>query len=110
MKKLYTHENRLIVFNIKNLLEDAGIQCLIKNEFASGGAGDLVPIETWPEVWVTNERQLEQAQQMLLSLFSEDQTPTHEWICGHCHEVNDSNFVLCWNCSQPCLDETAIPA
>lgn len=55
MKKVFTHENRLIVFNLKNLLQEQGIECLVKNEFASGGVGDLSPFETWPELWVLND-------------------------------------------------------
>ena len=108
MKKLYTHENRLIVFNVRNLLEGAGIDCLIKNEFASGGAGDLVPIETWPEIWIRDERQYMQAEQLLLQLFSED-APAFEWTCSHCREVNDGHFEVCWNCSQARTDEALIP-
>ena len=40
MKKLYTHENRIIVFNLKNVLQAEGIEAVVVNEFAAGGAGD----------------------------------------------------------------------
>lgn len=65
MNKVFTHENRLIVFNIKNLLEKQGIECTIKNEFASGGVGDLSPFESWPEVWILDGNQFEQAIQII---------------------------------------------
>ena len=39
MKKLYTHENRMIIFNLKNVLEREGIQSVVMNEYSSGGAG-----------------------------------------------------------------------
>lgn len=55
MKLLYTNENRLLVNNVLNLVEGAGIEISLKNEFAGGGAGDLVPHETWLEVWVEDE-------------------------------------------------------
>jgi hypothetical protein len=100
LKKLYTHENRLLVFNIKNLLEEEGIDCSIRNEFASSGVGDLSPFETWPEVWITDDSQWARAELIIMQLIN-DQSPTYEWTCTHCHEVNESNFSICWNCLQP---------
>jgi len=47
MKLLYTNENRLLVNNVLNLVENAGIAISLKNEFAGGAAGLLVPHETW---------------------------------------------------------------
>ena len=53
----------MIIFNLKNVLEDAGIDVVIMNEFASSGAGDLATFDTWPELWVGNDSQFEQAQE-----------------------------------------------
>lgn len=96
MEKVFTHENRLIVFNIKNVLQDAGIECLIKNEFASSGAGDLAPIETWPEIWVLDEADADIAGKVLAEL---DDFDGPVWLCPHCSETNEGNFKLCWNCN-----------
>jgi len=52
MKLLYTHENKIIVENVRNTLRDAGIEPEMRNEFSSSGVGELSPIETWPELWV----------------------------------------------------------
>ena len=59
MKKVFTHENRLIVYNVKNLIEEQGVACMIKNEFSAGGVGELAPFETWPEVWILDDDQYE---------------------------------------------------
>ena len=96
MKKVFTHENRLIVFHIKNLLEEAGINCQIKNEYASGGVGDLSPFETWPEVWVSDE-DAEQAKS-IIKMNTEAATGESAWNCAHCGETNDANYRICWNC------------
>lgn len=97
MQKVFTHENRLIVFHMKNILQDEGIECLIKNEFASGGVGDLAPFETWPELWVNeseNKRALDIIQENL------SRAPSgKEWICDQCGETNDFNFQVCWQCN-----------
>lgn len=100
MKKVFTHENRLIVFNIKNLLEDQGINCLIKNEFSSGGVGDLSPFETWPEVWVSDDKKIDLAEQIIKQM-QQGQSPEEEWVCKQCGESNGGNFHSCWNCNMP---------
>ena len=97
MQKVFTHENRLIVFHIKNILHDEGIECLIKNEFAGGGVGDLAPFETWPEIWVSDPDQ-----DSALKLIKENlaKVPSgKEWICDHCGETNSFDFQVCWKCS-----------
>lgn len=47
MKLIYTNENRFLVSNMKNIVENAGIEVTLKNEFAFGGVGDLSPFECW---------------------------------------------------------------
>ena len=96
MQKVFTHENRLIVYNMKNLLEEQGIECLIKNEFAGGGVGDLAPFETWPELWV-HKKDFNKAEKICLAV-SQDSQET--WLCHHCGESNDDSFQICWNCSE----------
>lgn len=98
MKKVFTHENRLIVFHLKNLLEEQGITCRVKNEFASGGVGDLSPFETWPELWVDDDVAEWAAQVVGRHLQAEREG--EPWRCKFCGEHNDSHFEVCWNCSQ----------
>jgi hypothetical protein len=98
MKKVYTHENRLLVFNAKNLLEERGIACVIKNEFACGGIGELAPFETWPELWVVEEQDEALAEQVLQALSRE---PAQDIACRHCAAENAANFHICWQCGQP---------
>jgi len=98
MKKLYTHENRMIIFNLKNVLEDAGIDVVIMNEFASSGAGDLATFDTWPEIWVENESQLVKAQHILDDIVFNPKDDY--WYCRGCQEKNDAAFQLCWNCGR----------
>ena len=42
MKKVFTHENRMIVYNMNNLLQGEGIETVMKNEFSGGGV-DVLP-------------------------------------------------------------------
>ena len=97
MQKVFTHENRLIVFHFKNILNDEGIDCQIKNEFAAGGAGDLAPFDTWPELWVSDNDKI-RALDIILQQ-DEKTPPGKDWLCQSCGEINDSNFQVCWQCS-----------
>lgn len=102
MQKVFTHENRLIVFHVKNLLEGEGIACQVKNEFSSGGVGDLSPFETWPEIWI-EDQDLAQAELIIKKQSLNDPGPGLTWRCAQCGEKNAGNFKICWNCnhSQP---------
>ena len=96
MKLVYTHENTAIVQNARNLLDNNDIEGILKNEFASGGAGDLVPAETWPELWVLDDEDYVNAVQLLAAL--SDKTNQPDWECQHCKEPNGAMFESCWNC------------
>jgi len=100
MKLLYTNENRYLVHNIQNIIENAGIDIMLKNEFAAGAAGDLVPHETWLELWVVNDADYDQAINIMESSFSDANDP--QWICTHCNEKNDASFDFCWKCFNSC--------
>jgi len=98
MKKLFTHENRMIVFNLKNVLQAEDIETIVVNEFAAGGAGDLATFDTWPELWVEDDAQLEQAQVIIQGILSD--SPTNDWFCSNCQEQNDASFQSCWKCGR----------
>lgn len=98
MKKLYTHENRMIVYNMRNLLQSEGIETVVRNEFTGGGVGDLPAFDTWPELWLQDETRLPQAQSILQGVV--DDSDTESWSCTSCGEANGAAFQLCWNCRQ----------
>lgn len=98
MKKVFTHENRMIVFNMKNLLQAEGIATVVVNEFAAGGAGDLPAFDTWPELWVEDESRFTEAQAVLRSIL--DDNNKQSWFCRGCQEENDAAFKICWNCGR----------
>jgi hypothetical protein len=97
MKKLFTHENRLIVSNIRNLLEGEGIECQLRNEFAGGGVGDLAPFDIWPELWVADE-DIGRGIEVLNELQQENLIRRQ---CPACGAENDGHFRLCWQCCEP---------
>ena len=98
MKLVYTHENRLMVLNVRNILIDHGIKVVVNNEYASSAAGGLAPIDTWPEVWILNDGDFGSSKNIIESLDVELKTAM--WQCRGCLEKNDETFDYCWNCKR----------
>lgn len=96
MKLIYTDSNRFLVSNAKNVVENAGIPVTLKNEYATGAVGELSPIDSWLELWVSNDEDYEKARKLLESIVSADDKVN--WVCTHCDEKNDASFDFCWNC------------
>jgi len=96
MKMVYTNKNRLIVGNVKNILEAHEIDVFLKNEFSQGGNGELSPFDTWPELWVLNDSDYDSATSVIENSLSKDTDP--EWKCSTCGEINNASFGSCWKC------------
>lgn len=98
MKMVYTNENRFIVANAKNILEQQGIDVMLKNEFASSAVGEVSAFDAWVELWVHDDNDYERAVGILQSSLSEESEPG--WVCGECREDNDASFEICWQCQK----------
>ena len=98
MKLIYTNENRIIALNVKNVLINNGIKVSLNNEFASSAAGGLAPFDTWPEVWLLKDDDLEEALRIVNSL--ENNTNLITWHCDNCNEKNYQTFDYCWKCHE----------
>ena len=55
MKRVYSSFNQTAVYHARNLLENAGIEVLVKNAILSSAMGELPPAECQAEVWVLND-------------------------------------------------------
>ena len=96
MHKIYTAADPIFVGYLRSLLEDRGIQCLVRNELLQGGAGELPPNECWPELWIIDPRDETLARDII------DNTKTPQaraaWVCHVCGESAEGQFSACWSC------------
>lgn len=99
MKLVFTHENLLIVSNIQNILTQNSINVVIKNQYTAGGAGDIAPQETWPELWVEDGSDYNKAIS-LIDTIEKQNLENKSWVCAYCHEENQSSFEICWHCQR----------
>lgn len=98
MQRVFSHPNFMIVGSMASLLNQAGIETEIRNDILGGASGEIAPGETWVELWVTNESQIEAAKQLLQETM--DQADRDDWICDHCQESNPATFDVCWQCGK----------
>jgi hypothetical protein len=76
----------------------AGFAATVQRAYAGSIAGELPPDQALPEVWISDDAQLEPARQALHQL---RHPPSHRWVCPGCAELIDGPFEQCWNCAAP---------
>lgn len=105
MPKLYTDNQLFKVYQVKQYLEDSGIPCILKNEFAQGGIGELSAIDNLPEVWLIDEEWRAKAEILIDRLMAEPANTAGEhtdWVCTTCSAENEAQFGVCWQCQNSC--------
>ena len=97
MERVYSHQSLAYLGYLKQLLEQAGIPCMIKNEGLAGGLGEIPFLECWPELWVLEGHAADRAGELIAQAES---TVDHgsDWLCRNCGESNEAQFGRCWNC------------
>jgi hypothetical protein len=85
------------VVNVQNLLLLNHIKASLRNEFSSGGTGDLSANDTWVELWLDDERDKALAEKLIAKI--NDQSDD-DWFCSACGEKNSAAFEICWQCQK----------
>ncbi len=97
MKRVIVHDSLAYIGLLKNVLEQSGMDCVIRNDQLSGGLGEIPFLECLPELWVLEEKDLARATTLLKNLEESPET-TAQWRCADCGESNDGQFGACWHC------------
>ena len=100
MKRVWSGGSLPDAAHFKNLLEQAGIACLLKNVELGGGIGDLPVFDAAPQICVLNDADAARAAKLL----HDDARPTPRgalWQCPRCGEDNEAQFAVCFNCGSP---------
>jgi Putative prokaryotic signal transducing protein len=100
VRRVASNESLAFLGHLRNLLEQSGIQCLIKNEQLSGGLGEIPFLECLPELWILRDDQLPAAESLLTEI-QHAVAPSPAWHCPACGELNEGQFAACWHCGRP---------
>ncbi len=99
MRKVYSSQLVPMVGHLRNVLESHGIRCIVRNDYLAGAAGELPPSECWPELWVMDDAQFEEAVAIVSAASLENLIePGARWTCKSCGEVLEGQFTDCWRC------------
>ena len=108
MKKVYSAKDPLMVGHLKNVLATFEIRCVTRNLDLSSAAGELPPIDCWPELWVVNDEELAQAKAILKKTLAPLESVKKPWRCRDCDEMVEGQFSECWNCGRGREQKTAL--
>lgn len=111
MRRVYRSQLSPMVGHLRNVLESHGIVCVVKNEFLSGALGEIPPNECWPELWVLDEAQFDEAVAIVSAAALDNLVePGGRWTCSNCGEELEGQFTDCWRCGrsrEPGPEDTA---
>ena len=99
MKRLASHESLAEIGHLKNVLEQAGIACVVKNEQLIGGLGEIPFLDCIPELWVLRDDQHQRAVELVEQQRS-GAVDSAAWRCRRCGESNEGQFAACWHCGE----------
>ena len=100
MIKLFVSQSLVEVETRKEVLEQAGILCTVKNQQGSSLAGEVPFAEVFPELWVIHDDDFPQAKKILGEWTQDATSAGSSWTCSRCGEHHTGEFSACWKCGQ----------
>jgi RNA polymerase subunit RPABC4/transcription elongation factor Spt4 len=98
MKKIFSSPIVGEIPRLRNMLEGAGIACLLRNEASAGLSPDLPMTECTPELWIQDDHRLAEALQIKADFQSAAAAVGNDWQCQKCGEISEPQFTSCWKC------------
>ena len=98
-----------MIGHLKNVMATFGIKCVAKKLDLISAAGELPPIECWPELWVLDDRRYPEARRVLKRTLAPLRPAARPWRCHKCRTDVDGQFSECWNCGgeRPLFDDSS---
>ncbi len=97
MKPFYSSLGLHEVHHLKNLLESAGIGCLLKNEGLSTLAGEVPFTECAVQLFLLSDDDRPEADAVLRAWRAGPGLGA-AWTCTRCRETLEHQFSTCWKC------------
>lgn len=98
MQKFFSSHDRVAVHQVKQMLDDAGVPVLLKNDFIQGAIGEIPVVDNDIEVWLVDSSWEKRADKLLQDWQSSRVIDDIPWDCTACGAENEGNFGVCWAC------------
>jgi len=96
-RRLIGSFDTIFLGHIEALLSQSGISVEYRNQYMSGGMGELPPMDVTPELWV-EAAAYPRAEDIMQRATSDDAEASSEWLCPKCGEDIEAQFAQCWQC------------
>ena len=103
MKRVAVADTLAELGHYRDVLEQNGIGCVVRNQHLSGALGELAVPWTLPELCVMRDEDASRAQLLIAELRAPAE-PGAPWRCRSCDTDNEGQFAVCWRCGQPDTD------
>jgi hypothetical protein len=100
MKLILGSINPAEIACLRELLEEAGIACFMRNEISAGLSPEIPISESTPELWIEDDERLNEALQIKREWRSAPKITGSDWVCLKCGETSEPQFNSCWNCGE----------
>jgi hypothetical protein len=98
VRKIHTAESVVEVVHLRNVLESAGIDCVVRNDRLAGALGEIPFLECWPELLVRRPGDVLRARGLIDAARRADPGGA-AWTCAGCGERIEPQFAQCWRCA-----------
>ena len=98
MKKIFSSPIVGEIPRLKDMLEGAGIACLLRNEMSAGLSPEVPMSEGTPELWIEDDERLAEALRIKADFNVTATVAGVPWKCVKCGEISEPQFTSCWKC------------
>ena len=101
MKRIFSSPDLFAINQLKDILKQAGIDCLVRNEISSGLSPEIPLSESTPELWIQNDCDLAGAEEIKRDWQLPANATENAWKCPACGELLEpqwSEIVNAWKC------------
>lgn len=98
MIKLFSSDDRVLIYHLQNMLAAEGLESVIRNDMMFTLAGEVPATEVWPELWLMTGFDQHRAEQIVQQSIAAVEQNENDWVCENCGEIHGVQFSECWHC------------
>jgi hypothetical protein len=98
MQRILSSPDLIAVTRLKDVLEQAGVPCVLRNELSAGLSPEIPLTDSTPELWIQNDHDYARAQEIKGDMRTEPEIAGSAWKCPACGEAVEPQFSSCWKC------------
>jgi hypothetical protein len=99
MLEVFRHWDTATVGLVNSLLEEAGVQTVLRNWEGSNIVEVPIPV-IYPNICVLNGEDYARAKEMIEAYMNGPTAEGQEWVCTKCGESIGQQLSECWNCGK----------